>query len=49
MALAFGMQVMLIYFELLYPSYASGGTSGANLQKLHIFVWILATLALFIG
>jgi heavy metal translocating P-type ATPase len=48
-AFAFGMQVMLLYFELLYPRYALGMTTGAELQKYHIFAWILATPALFIG
>jgi heavy metal translocating P-type ATPase len=48
-AFAFGMQVMLLYFELLYPRYATGTTTGAELQKYHIFAWILATPALFIG
>lgn len=48
-ALAFGMQVMLLYFELLYPRYAAGTFGGAELQRYHFFAWILATPALFIG
>ncbi|MGD8850745.1 MAG: heavy metal translocating P-type ATPase metal-binding domain-containing protein [Anaerolineales bacterium] len=48
-AFAFGMQVMLLYFELLYPRYSAGTLSGSELQKYHIFAWILATPALFVG
>lgn len=48
-AVAFGMQVMILYFVRLYPLYAAGQFGGEELRRLQYLVWLLATPVLFIG
>jgi len=48
-ALAFEMQVMLLYLERLYPLYNRGQFASADAHTAGLIVWALATPALFIG
>ncbi len=48
-AAAFGMQIMLLYLEWLYPLYATGNLADPELRRLHFVVWALATPVLFVG
>lgn len=48
-ALAFQMQVMLLYFERLYPLYNRGQFASADAHTVGLIVWALATPALFFG
>ncbi len=48
-AAAFGMQVMVLYIELLYPAYAAGRANSSEVQRLHYLIWLLVTPVLFYG
>ena len=48
-AAGFGMQVMLLYIEQLYPLYASGQFNAPDVLKLQYLVWVLATPVLLYG
>lgn len=48
-AVAFGMQVMLLYLVQLYPLYAAGQFNDPEVRRLQYLVWILATPVMFIG
>jgi len=48
-ALAFGMQVMVFYLELLYPLYAAGKSDTPDVRRLHFIVWMLTTPVFFYG
>lgn len=48
-AVAFGMQVMLLYLVQLYPRYAAGEINDPEVRKLQYLVWVLATPILLIG
>jgi len=48
-AVAFGMQVMLLYFVQLYPLYTSGQFDSSAVRSAQYLVWGLATPALFFG
>ncbi len=48
-ALAFGMQVMLLYLVQLYHLYAAGEFNSPEVRRLQYVVWVLATPVLFIG
>jgi len=48
-AAAFGMQIMLLYLEWLYPLYAAGDFDTAETRRLQYVVWAMATPVLFIG
>ncbi len=48
-AAAFGMQIMLLYLEWLYPLYAQGQFNAGETRSLQYVVWALATPVLFIG
>jgi len=48
-AMAFGMQVMLLYLVQLYPLYAAGQFDSDQVRRLQYLVWLLATPVLFIG
>ena len=48
-AAAFGMQVMLLYLEWLYPLYAKGSYDATETRRLQYVVWAMATPVLFIG
>jgi heavy metal translocating P-type ATPase len=48
-AIGFGMQIELLYFELLYPVYARGGVPGPQTRLVEYIAWALATPVLFYG
>ena len=48
-AMAFGMQVMLLYVVQLYPRYAAGQFNAPDIRRLQYVVWLLATPVLLIG
>ncbi len=48
-AIAFGMQVMMLYFVQLYPLYALGQFASLDVRKLQFLVWLLATPVIFFG
>ncbi len=48
-AIAFGMQVMLLYFVQLYPLYARSQFDSMAVRRLQFLVWLLATPVLFFG
>lgn len=48
-AVAFGMQVMLLYLVQLYPLYAAGQFNSPEVRKLQYLVWLLATPILLFG
>jgi cation transport ATPase len=48
-AAAFGMQVMFLYIEQLYPLYAAGQFNAPEVRRLQYLVWVLATPILFFG
>jgi heavy metal translocating P-type ATPase len=48
-AVAFGMQVMIIYLVQLYPRYALGEYANQDVRKLQYMVWALATPILLFG
>ncbi len=48
-ALAFEMQVMLLYLERLYPLYNRGQFGSPDAHTVGLIVWVLATPALFFG
>jgi len=48
-AVAFGMQVMMLYLVQLYPRYAAGEFNNADIRNLQYVVWGLSTPILFIG
>ncbi len=48
-AVAFGMQVMLLYLVQLYPQYAAGNFDAPEVRQLQYLVWLLATPVMFIG
>ena len=48
-AAAFGMQIMLLYLEWLYPLYADGSYDTTETRRLQYVVWAMATPVLFIG
>ncbi len=48
-ALAFEMQVMLLYLERLYPLYNRNEFASADARTVGLIVWALATPALFFG
>ena len=48
-AVAFGMQVMLLYLALLYPAYASGQGKTLQTQRIEYLAWVLATPILVFG
>ncbi len=48
-ALAFGMQVMLLTLERLYPLYNAGDFDTSEVRRLQFVVWALATPVLFVG
>ncbi len=48
-AVAFGMQVMVLYIVQLYPRYAAGQFNAPDIRRLQYVVWLLATPVLLIG
>ena len=48
-AIAFGMQVMLLSIERLYPLYHAGEYNTPEVRRLQFVVWLLATPVLFVG
>jgi heavy metal translocating P-type ATPase len=48
-AAAFGMQVMFLYLEQLYPLYAAGQFNAPEVRRLQYVVWVLATPVLVFG
>jgi heavy metal translocating P-type ATPase len=48
-ALAFGMQVMFLYIELLYPRYAAGQFTSPETRRIQYLAWLLATPVLVSG
>jgi heavy metal translocating P-type ATPase len=48
-ALAFGMQVMLLYLVQLYPRYAAGQFNAPDIRRLQYVVWLLTTPVLLVG
>ena len=48
-AIAFGMQVMMLYLVQLYPLYALGQFQSINVRQIQYMVWLLATPLLFFG
>jgi heavy metal translocating P-type ATPase len=48
-AMAFGMQVMFLYIELLYPLYAAGQFASPETRRIQYFAWLLATPVLIFG
>jgi heavy metal translocating P-type ATPase len=48
-AVAFGMQVMLLYLVQLYPRYAAGEFDQPDVRNLQYLVWVLATPILLVG
>jgi heavy metal translocating P-type ATPase len=48
-AIAFGMQVMLLYLVQLYPLYGEGQFNDPSVRRLQYLVWLLATPVLFYG
>ncbi len=48
-ALAFGMQVMLLYLVRLYPLYLAGDYVSHDARNFQYLVWLLATPVLFFG
>ena len=48
-AIAFGMQVMMLYLVQLYPLYALGQFQSVNVRRIQYMVWLLATPLLFFG
>jgi heavy metal translocating P-type ATPase len=48
-AVAFGMQVMLLYLVQLYPLYSTGQFGTTDVRRLQYLVWALATPVLFVG
>jgi len=48
-AAAFGMQVMFLYVEQLYPLYAAGQFNAPEVRRLQFVVWALATPVLIFG
>jgi heavy metal translocating P-type ATPase len=48
-AAAFGMQVMFLYIEQLYPLYAAGQFNAPEVRRMQFVVWALATPVLVFG
>ncbi len=48
-AAAGGMQVMMLYFVLLYPAYARGDFSNPEVRGVQYLVWLLASIVYFFG
>ncbi len=48
-AMAFGMQVMVLYLTRLYPLYNMGQFTSLEVRNLQYMVWALSTPVLFIG
>jgi heavy metal translocating P-type ATPase len=48
-AMAFGMQVMFLYIELLYPRYAAGQFTSLETRRIQYLAWLLATPVLMFG
>lgn len=48
-AAAFGMQVMFLYIEQLYPLYADGQFNTPDIRRLQYLVWLLSTPILLYG
>ncbi len=48
-AVAFGMQVMMLYLVQLYPLYALGQFQSSEVRRIQYMVWLLATPILFFG
>ncbi len=48
-AMAFGMQVMFLYIELLYPKYAAGQFADPETRRIQYLAWLLATPVLVFG
>ena len=48
-AAGFGMQVMVIYIQLLYPLYGAGQAASDEARRLHYLAWLLTTPILFYG
>ncbi len=48
-AVAFGMQVMMLYLAQLYPLYTLGQFQSTTVVRIQYAVWALATPALFFG
>jgi heavy metal translocating P-type ATPase len=48
-ALAFGMQVMILYLTRLYPLYNQGQFGSLEVRNLQYMVWALSTPSLFVG
>ncbi len=48
-AVAFGMQVMLLYLVQLYPLYSAAQFDATDVRRLQYLVWALATPVLFVG
>ncbi len=48
-AIAFGMQVMLLYIVRLYPAYSAGDTASGQVRVLQLLALVLTTPALFFG
>lgn len=48
-AMAFGMQVMLLYLTRLYPLYSQGQFASIEVRNLQYMVWALSTPVMFVG
>lgn len=48
-AMAFGMQVMFLYIEVLYPRYAAGQFTSPETRRIQYLAWLLATPILVFG
>ncbi|HEX7556095.1 MAG TPA: heavy metal translocating P-type ATPase [Leptolinea sp.] len=48
-AIAFGMQVMILYLVQLYPLYSLGLSSSPEVRRIQYMVWALTTPVLFFG
>ncbi len=48
-AAGFGMQVMVLYIQLLYPMYGAGLSASDEARRLHYLAWLLTTPILFYG
>ena len=48
-AVAFGMQVMVLYIVQLYPLYAMGLSNSLAVRRIQYMVWALTTPVLFFG
>jgi Cu+-exporting ATPase len=48
-SVAGGMQVMMLYFVLLYPQYAAGNFNAPEVRGIQYLVWLMASVVYFFG